>query len=52
MKVKPRDIDIIKISRLIVKLFRYSKDGLDKEEREELADELTDIVVDLLSHKY
>ena len=52
MKLKPREIDIIKISRLIVKLFRYSRDGLEKEEREELADELTEIIVDLLSHRY
>ena len=49
MKLKPRDVIII--SKLIVKLFRYAKDGLDAVEREELADELTDIVVELLSHK-
>ena len=49
MKLKPKEV--LTISKLIVKLFRYAKDGLDKEEREELADELTDIVVELLSHK-
>ena len=49
MKVKPKEV--ITISKLIIKLFRYAKDCLDASEREELANELTDIVVELMSHK-
>ena len=49
MKLKPKEV--LTISKLIIKLFRYAKDGLDKEEREELADELTDIVVEVMSHR-
>jgi len=48
-KVKPKDIMFI--SRLMIKLFRYSKDGLTKEERRDLADDLTEILVELLSQK-
>ena len=48
-KIKPKDI--VLISRLIIKLFRYSRDGLDKEERGNLADDLTEILVELLNQK-
>jgi phenylpyruvate tautomerase PptA (4-oxalocrotonate tautomerase family) len=48
-KIKPKDI--VLISRLIIKLFRYSRDGLNKEERMDLADELTEILVEILSTK-
>lgn len=49
IKLKPKDIVII--SRLIIKLFRYSRDGLEKEERKDLADDLTEVLVELLSQK-
>ena len=49
IKIKPKDIMFI--SRLIIKLFRYSRDGLDKEERIDLADDLTEILVEILSTK-
>jgi len=48
-KIKSKDI--VLISRLIIKLFRYSRDGLDKEERGDLADDLTEILVEILSTK-
>lgn len=47
--MKPKDI--VLISRLIIKLFRYSRDGLNKEERMDLADDLTEILVEILSQK-
>jgi phenylpyruvate tautomerase PptA (4-oxalocrotonate tautomerase family) len=48
-KIKPKDA--VLIARLIIKLFRYSRDGLDKEERRDLADDLTEILVELLNQK-
>ena len=49
IKIKPKDI--VLTSRLIIKLFKYSRDGLNKEERMDLADDLTEILVELLSSK-
>ena len=46
IKLKPKDV--VLISRLIIKLFRYSSHGFDKEERRDLADVLTEVLVDLL----
>ncbi len=46
IKLKPKDI--VLVSRLIIKLFRYSRHGYDKEERRDLADDLTELLVDLL----
>lgn len=46
-RIKPKDI--VLISKLVIKLFRYSKDGLDQEERKDLADDLTEILVEVLS---
>ena len=47
IKLKPKDA--VLISRLMIKLFRYSKDGLTKEERRDLADDLTEVLVEILS---
>jgi len=49
IKVKPKDA--VLIAKLMIKLFRYSKDGLTKEERRDLADDLTEVLVELLSQK-
>lgn len=48
-KIKPKDA--VLIAKLMIKLFRYSKDGLTKEERRDLADDLTEVLVELLSQK-
>jgi phenylpyruvate tautomerase PptA (4-oxalocrotonate tautomerase family) len=48
-KVKPKDA--VLIAKLMIKLFRYSKDGLTKEERRDLADDLTEVLVEILSIK-
>ena len=47
IKLKPKDIVVI--SRLVIKLFRYMRDGLDQEERKDLADDLTEVLVEVLS---
>jgi len=46
IKLKPKDI--LLVSRLIIKLFRYSHSGYDKEERKDLADDMTEVLVELL----
>ena len=45
--MKPKDI--VLISKLILKLFRYMKNGLDRAERRDLADDLTDLLVEILT---
>ena len=45
-KIKPKDI--VLISRLIIKLFRYMRHGLDRDERIELANDIADVVAELL----
>jgi hypothetical protein len=46
IKLKPKDV--VLVGRLIIKLFRYSSHGYDKEERKDLADDLTEVLVELL----
>jgi hypothetical protein len=40
--------DAVKISGLIIKLFRYMRHGLDRDERIELANDIADVVAELL----
>lgn len=38
-----------KLMNLVIKLVRYSKDGLDKEEKKDLAGDLFEIALELLN---
>ena len=46
IKNKPKEI--VMISKLMIKLFRYMREGLDIDERKELADDLTDLLIEII----